>query len=95
MSDDSTLRFISVLHTCEDGWHKFIAPQIPGLYMTVESSELEAAYRDLPKAIERLIFVDTGRHVTITPEKSYDEYLKTLPESHQPLVSHYSVGIAA
>lgn len=95
MSKDSGMEIISVLHSCEDGWHKFTAPQIPGLYMIVELSELKAAYLDLPKAIAQLIFIDTGKRVTVTPEKSYDEYVKTLPELHLPVVSHYSINLKA
>jgi hypothetical protein len=82
---------ISVVHEYEDGWHKFTSLEVPGLYMVVGSHDLEAAYDDLPRAIELLIFMDTGKHVSVRPEKTYREYVGNLPQSHRPTVRHYSV----
>ncbi len=85
------MEMITVMHAHEDGWHEFTSPQIPGLYMIVESHDLGGAYEDLPRAIEELIFFDTGRRVVVKPEKTFSEYLITLPASHRPVVRHYSV----
>jgi hypothetical protein len=67
--EDAEVEIITVLHKCENGWHEFTSPQIPGLFMVVEQTDLAAAWRDLPRAIEKLIFVDTGDRVTVMPEK--------------------------
>jgi hypothetical protein len=85
------VEFITVLHECEEGWHKFTSLEIPGLYMVVPQDDLKAAYADIPRAIEALIFADTGKRVTVRPQGTYSEYLKSLPESHRPIPSHYSV----
>jgi hypothetical protein len=85
------VEIITVLHEREDGWHKFTSPEIPGFYMIVEPSDLGGAYDDIPRAIEALILADSGAHVSIRPEKTFSEYLASLPTSHQPATRHYSV----
>ncbi len=87
----AAVAIIDVMHVHEDGWHKFTSSQIPGLYLIVESRDLEQAYDDIPRAIEELIFVDSGKRVTVRPEKTYSDYYKTLPDSHRPIIRHYSV----
>jgi hypothetical protein len=85
------VEIVTVLHESEDRWHKFTSLEIPGLYMVVPQRDLKAAYDDLPRAIEALIFADSGKRVSVRPQKTYKEYLDTLPESHQPIPRHYSI----
>jgi hypothetical protein len=89
------MEIITVLHEAEDEWHKFTSLEIPGLYMVVRQDDLEAAYKDIPRAIEELILADTGKRVSVHPQKTYGEYLTTLPQSHHPVPRHYSVERAA
>ena len=83
--------YITVNHRCENGWHEFDSPQVPGLFMIVEQNDLEAAYADIPKAIEMLIRADTGQEVRVRQEETYSEYLERLPESHLPSQRYYSI----
>jgi hypothetical protein len=85
------VEIVTVLDACEDGWHKFTSLEIPGLYMVVPQHDLEAAYRDIPRAIETLIFTDSGIRVSVRPETTYSEYLTSLPDSRRPIPRHYSV----
>jgi hypothetical protein len=89
--EDAEVSIISVVHEFEDGWHKFTSLEVPGLYMVVSAHDLEAAYDDLPRAIELLIFMDTSKRVSVRSEKTYREYLNNLPQSHRPEIRHYSV----
>jgi hypothetical protein len=86
-----TVEIVTVLHEREDGWHKFTSLEIPGFYMVVRQHDLEAAYKDIPRAIEALIFADSGKRVCVHPQTTYVDYLKTLPDSHHPIPRHYSV----
>lgn len=82
---------IDVIHELKDGWHKFTSPQIPGFYLVAEQNDLERAYDDIPRSIEALILHDRHERVTVRPEKTYADYLATLPQSHRPAIRHYSV----
>jgi hypothetical protein len=84
----AAVEIITVVHECEDGWHKFTSPEIPGLYMIVRQHDLEAAYSDIPRAIEMLIFADNGQRVSVRPQTTYSEYLKSLPESLRSITRH-------
>jgi hypothetical protein len=85
------VEIVTVLHECQEGWHKFTSLEIPGLYMVVPQNDLEAAYDDLPRAIAELIFADSGVRVSVRPQKTYSEHLDSLPESQHPIPRHYSV----
>ena len=89
------MEIITVLHECADGWHTFTSPEVPGFYMIVEESDLQGAYEDIPHAIEALIFADSGKRVNVRPQKTYDEYLATLPLSQAAITRHYSVELQA
>ena len=84
-------RIIEVTHACSEGWHTFTSEHIPGLFLTVHEANLEAAFYDIPKAIEALIFADYKRRVQVRPEITYDEYLVTLPPSHKPTRKYYAI----
>jgi hypothetical protein len=87
----SDVEIVTVIHDFEDGWHKFTSLELPGFYMIVPQDDLEAAYEDIPRAIEELIFADIGNRVVVRSQKTYSEYLDSLPESHHPTPSHYSI----
>jgi hypothetical protein len=91
LDGDVVVEIITVLHTREDGWHKFTSLEIPGLYMVVPPHDLEAAIEDLPRAIEALILSDIGRRVVVRPQTTYSGYLSSPPDSHHPVPRHYSV----
>jgi hypothetical protein len=82
---------IDVIHECSEGWHKFTSPQVPGFYLVAERDDLERAYEDIPRSIEALIFHDRKERVTVRPEKTYSDYVASLPEAHEPAIRHYSV----
>jgi hypothetical protein len=87
---------IDVVHECSEGWHELTSPQIPGLYIVVEQDDLEAAFHDVPAAIEMLIEADTGRRVKVVQLESYDEYVEKLPPAYRPAsIRHYTVQQAA
>ena len=39
---------INVLHECEEGFHEFTSPQIPGFYLVVDQDDLKAGFEDIP-----------------------------------------------
>lgn len=90
---DGTRRaaIIDVVRVSEDGWETFTSPQIPGLYMVVESSDLEGAYDDLPRAIELLILNDTGKTVSVRAENTFGDYLKSQAAPGRSIIRHYSI----
>lgn len=87
----SEAAIIDVIYASEDGWETFTSPQTPGLYMIVELHDLEGAYEDLPRAIEGLIFLDSGKRVLVRSEKTYSEYLKARAAPDRSVIRHYSV----
>jgi len=91
----SSMQIVTVLHRHEDGFHTFTSPEIPGLYMVVTSDDLQGAYRDLPRALEKLIFADSGKRVRVEPAQTYDAYLKSRPDSHLAVTHHYQISKAA
>jgi hypothetical protein len=58
-----TLRVVSVVHEIRDGWHKFTSPEMAGFYLVVAPDDLDAAYEDIPRAIELLLSADSGKRV--------------------------------
>jgi hypothetical protein len=88
---EDAMQIISVAHESKDGWHKFTSPEMPGLYIVAAPDNLEAAYEDIPRAIEELIFADTGRRVTVQLEKD-----RTGLASHpRPRIQRYFVEFFA
>lgn len=75
------LRWIDVEHACEDGYHEFTSPQVPGFYIV--SNDLEVAYADIPAALAALLEADFGGSFTVKPEIPFDQYVRSLPESHR------------
>lgn len=90
-----TTGIINVVHECEDSFHEFLSPQIPGFYLVVEQDDLEAAFNDIPAVLSELIHADTGERVVVTQEKSYSEYLDSLPDSFKPRICNYTIKLAA
>jgi hypothetical protein len=93
--NDGNIQIIDVNHECREEWHKFRSPQVPGFYLVACKDDLEEAYLDIPELLGALIEADHGKHVKITAQESYDEYLKSVPKEYHPTVRHYSVGEAA
>jgi hypothetical protein len=93
MSDED-IQIIDVTHACVNDWHKFRSPQVPGFYLVACKDDLEEAYLDIPELLGALIEADHGKRVKLTPQKTYDEYLASLPREYQP-TRHYSVQRAA
>jgi hypothetical protein len=91
--DITQIEIINVVHECADGFHEFVSQQIPGLYIAVEQHDLKAAFDDIPHVIEELIFADYGIKVAVKHQQEYSEYLKTLPESHQPKIYNYRIEL--
>lgn len=87
----SVAAIIDVIHELNGSWHKFTSPQVPGFYLVAEQNDLERAYDDIPRSIEALILHDRQERVSVRPEKTYSEYLASLPETHKPAIRHYSV----
>ena len=82
---------ITVTHECEDGWHIFTSAQMPGLFLTGRKEDLQEIYEGVPTVIADLARADFGREVMVSPEKTYSSYLETLPPTHLPPVSHYTI----
>lgn len=82
---------INVLHECEDGFHEFTCPQVPGFYIVVRQDDLEAGFEDVPNVIRELIWADHGIRVSVTHAESYSEYLDKLPDSHKPSIRSYII----
>lgn len=91
MRGEAHVAIVGVLHEIDDGWHKFTSPQVPGLYIVVESRNLRTVYEDLPTAIAELIEAATHKKVVVRLEKTYDQFIKSLPETERQDVLHYSV----
>ena len=89
------MEIVTVLHSHEEGWHKFTSLELPGLYMVVPQDDLEAAYADLPRAIEELIYVDTGKRVSAQPQKTFGDYLAAVAKTQAPIPQHYSIELKA
>ena len=86
---------IDVLHECEEGWHTFTSPHIPGLYLVGEQPHLQELYDEIPQVISTLAKADFGREVLVSLEKTYSSYLEELPDHYRPDVRHYSIQEAA
>lgn len=82
---------INVLHECDDGFHEFTSPQIPGFYLVVPQDDLETAFADVPRVIEELIHGDYDVRVTVKQEQTYSEYVDGLPDTHKPVIRNYYV----
>jgi hypothetical protein len=89
------MEIVTVLHVCEEGWHKFTSPELPGLYMIVPQDDLGAAYADLPRAIEELIYADTGKRVSAQPQKTFGDCLSAIARTQDPIPQHYSIEFKA
>jgi hypothetical protein len=61
---------------------------MPGLFMLVPEHDVEAAYEDLPRAIEELIFVDSGKRVSVRAQQTY---CHDAVSSGHPPTRHFSV----
>ena len=80
---------ITVFHEIgDDGWHKFTSLQVEGLLLAVEEKNLKTAYNEIPAILEQLIEIETGRTVTVRPQKTFAEHM----EEAQSL-RHYSVEV--
>jgi len=82
---------ITVQHTCANGWHEFICPQVPGFYLISEETDLETAYSEVPEGIAEIVSSDEGFPVTVKLQETYSEYLARLPEGFRPSMRHYSI----
>lgn len=82
------MEIITVIEESEAGWRTLTSPEMPGLYMLVPEHDVEAAYEDLPRAIEELIFADSGARVSVSAQQTYCH--GTAPPSHPP-TRHFSI----
>jgi hypothetical protein len=92
---DGMTGIIDVDHQCEDGWHEFTSPQVPGLYVVIEAKDLKAAYYDISTVIEALIYADYATPVKVRPQKTFEQYHAGLPETHKGRHHYFVERIAA
>jgi hypothetical protein len=89
---------IDVDHDCQDGWHEFTSPQVPGLYVVYEAKDikdLETAYYDISTVIEALIYADYAVPVKVRPEKTFEQYHAGLPDTHRARRHYFVERVAA
>lgn len=85
------MEMITVLYECDDGWHKFTSPELPGLYMIVPPDDIAAACADLPSAIEALIYADTGTCVEVRPQRTFAAYVGERKDDNRLIPQYYSI----
>lgn len=62
---------VTVFHMNGGAWHKFTSPQVPGLYVVVDTGAVESAVKEIPGALEKLIGDSTGHAVRVKPENTF------------------------
>lgn len=82
---------IDVQHECENGWHVFTSPHVPGLFLTGQQDDLEELYDEIPHVICALARADFGQDVVVEPVQTYLQYVEGLPDGFKPGVKHFSI----
>lgn len=59
-----------------EGWHVFSSPDMVGLY--VASKEAEVAYNDVSVAIQKLMRLNSGVEVQVTPALSFCDFMRSI-----------------
>jgi len=79
---------VNVTYRHRDGWHVFISPEIPGLY--IASQDPKAAYEDVPVAVRRLIELDLNCKCEVVRAAPFDSFahavLGRVPEGDGPVL---------
>lgn len=89
---------ITALYKVVDGWHVFVSPELPGLY--VASQDLAKAYNDVARSIEMLLSLDSGIKCAASPDLPLDEFVATVKgrkldsDSYVPAERRFSVHSA-
>ena len=75
---------IRVNHKFAEEWHVFTSVDLPGLL--VASKRADIAFKDVGRAIEKLLFLNEGIKVTATAELTLKEFLELSQECDEEIV---------
>lgn len=71
---------VTVQYRTREGWHLFTSEQMDGLF--VASPDLEAAFNDVPVAIEKLLKLDHDFDCIVQPKLDFGAFC-ALTEAHR------------
>lgn len=82
-----SVAMIEVQYRYIDGCHIFTSEDVYGLY--VASKSPEKAYRDVQPSIEKLMRLNHGLDIEVTPAQTYSEFVKA--PTDEPEIPHPAI----